>query len=618
MKKHLFLNSILISSIAISLAIILGYAQQKSFYQIDAISLPTTINLNDSTEAEIRNYYSSLNSLESNEKKGENLLKNLKSILVNNPSNPSKPARYFSFSQDRRIAKITDRNWKHSPASELAGYNSTKNTILNYPYSDDNPYIYLYYRSDNDSNPHRFDAKQTSTESTSMTMLNQEHLWSVSHGFDNKTTGASARETPNAGTDLHHLVSSDAAVNQWGHSNYSYGMVSEDSSDWAKAKTKWDNGDNAILGNKRGISAENYSVDEGTAVVFEPQDSDKGDIARALLYMAARYNYIGTEIAYRNASVSEPDLTLVNRIINGTRSSSPSSEPVEYGCLDTLLKWHKEDPVDEFEIHRNNLIYNNFQYTRNPFIDFPSWVDSIWGNVETEVNPTTDLINVYKQEEVKATKIEFTKSSHTIKVNEEYTPTVTFTPSNVSSKTLTWSSLNSSIASVNSEGKIKGISQGTTTVTAKTTDGSNLEASIQISVAENVVEKIEIVSNPKKTTYIVGEVFTTEGIKVEAIYSDNSRIDITSRITISTPSTEKEGEFEVKVVDPVSQKETTFKIKVQTKTSALISKYLPFIIAGIALIVLVIIVILIISKKSKSRKKKKKSLNKTSSSKRRK
>lgn len=43
------------------------------------------------------------------------------------------------------------------------------------------------------------------------------------------------------------------------------------------------------------------------------------------------------------------------------------------GDLETLLEWNELDPVDEFEIHRNNLIYNNYQLNRNPFIDYPQW-----------------------------------------------------------------------------------------------------------------------------------------------------------------------------------------------------------------------------------------------------
>ena len=46
-----------------------------------ANKLPSAIDLNDSTESEIRSYYSSLGSLSASERNGTNLLKNLKPIL---------------------------------------------------------------------------------------------------------------------------------------------------------------------------------------------------------------------------------------------------------------------------------------------------------------------------------------------------------------------------------------------------------------------------------------------------------------------------------------------------------------------------------------------------------
>ena len=64
------------------------------------------------------------------------------------------------------------------------------------------------------------------------------------------------------------------------------------------------------------------------------------------------------------------------------------------GILSDLLEWNKLDPVDEYEIHRNNLIYKNFQHNRNPFIDFPEWADYIWGvKVGNIINPLEDKIN---------------------------------------------------------------------------------------------------------------------------------------------------------------------------------------------------------------------------------
>ena len=46
--------------------------------------------------------------------------------------------------------------------------------------------------------------------------------------------------------------------------------------------------------------------------------------------------------------------------------------------LDVLLAWHNADPVSQAEINRNNASYT-FQGNRNPFIDHPEYVASIWG-----------------------------------------------------------------------------------------------------------------------------------------------------------------------------------------------------------------------------------------------
>ena len=46
--------------------------------------------------------------------------------------------------------------------------------------------------------------------------------------------------------------------------------------------------------------------------------------------------------------------------------------------MDLLLKWHKLDPVDAWEINRNKVTYG-IQGNRNPFIDHPYLADAIWG-----------------------------------------------------------------------------------------------------------------------------------------------------------------------------------------------------------------------------------------------
>lgn len=85
------------------------------------------------------------------------------------------------------------------------------------------------------------------------------------------------------------------------------------------------------------------------------QGSWKGDVARSLFYMAVRY----------------PTLSLVN-------GNPPDSTPNQMGDLESLLVWNYLDPADDFEMNRNNVIYQ-WQQNRNPFIDHPELADYIWG-----------------------------------------------------------------------------------------------------------------------------------------------------------------------------------------------------------------------------------------------
>jgi endonuclease I len=93
---------------------------------------------------------------------------------------------------------------------------------------------------------------------------------------------------------------------------------------------------------------------------WEPRDSVKGDVARTLFYMAVLYE----------GDSGELDLESNNQVNNG---SAPY-----HGKLSVLLQWHKEDPVDDFERERNEVIYTDYQQNRNPFSDHPEWVSAIW------------------------------------------------------------------------------------------------------------------------------------------------------------------------------------------------------------------------------------------------
>ena len=82
----------------------------------------------------------------------------------------------------------------------------------------------------------------------------------------------------------------------------------------------------------------------------------RGDVARALFYMAVRYNGLN--------------------LVNGNPSDTSGNKIM--GDLASLLVWNHSDPRDDFEMNRNNYIYT-WQMNRNPFVDHPSLADYIFG-----------------------------------------------------------------------------------------------------------------------------------------------------------------------------------------------------------------------------------------------
>lgn len=157
-------------------------------------------------------------------------------------------------------------------------------------------------------------------------------VWAKSHGDFGDTKGA--------GTDVHHIRPVDLSVNS------------------ARSNKDFDYGGN------RYIDGDGETDCYSDVDSWEPRDAVKGDIARMLFYMATRYE----------GDNGEPDLELVDDV-----RTIELCEPGKgyHGRLSTLLEWHRADPVDSFEIRRNNIIFS-FQNNRNPFIDHPEFADKIW------------------------------------------------------------------------------------------------------------------------------------------------------------------------------------------------------------------------------------------------
>lgn len=113
-----------------------------------------------------------------------------------------------------------------------------------------------------------------------------------------------------------------------------------------------------------------------TASTYYPGDADKGDVARILFYMVVMY----------------PNLDLVNVITQSMDDGMYVEAGTYMAIMSLLLQWHIDDPVDNFERNRNDVIYH-YQNNRNPFIDRPEYVAQIWGSNPSIVTSSSQFIN---------------------------------------------------------------------------------------------------------------------------------------------------------------------------------------------------------------------------------
>ena len=91
-----------------------------------------------------------------------------------------------------------------------------------------------------------------------------------------------------------------------------------------------------------------------------------------------------------------------------------------------------------------------------------------------------------------AKSITLNKSTASLKVSESITLTASVLPSTTTNKSVTWESSNSSVAAVDTNGKVTAISIGNAIITATTVDGSNLSASCKITVTKTLAESISL------------------------------------------------------------------------------------------------------------------------------
>jgi len=483
--------------------VVLGllFAKPSQPLDVSAVSpMPTNVNVSINTDSQVNSYYSGVSGLS-----GNALLGALNQIIDGHNEYD------YDSTTHRTIYKIIDRNWDLSPL--------TPSELANFDYANDNPFIHKLYADYNDS---ALTADRFKNDGATRVSFDKEHIWAQSLGDFGRDDGA--------GSDFHALWPSDVKGNQQAHSNYNFATPTTNI-------TNYLNDYDTYVGR-------NGYMPGSSEKVFEPLDQYKGDIARAMFYMPARY------FTYEDATHPKLQLT------NGSPAAliASPSQPGLAGDLETLLEWNKLDPVDDYEIKRNNLIHNNYQGNRNPFIDHPEWADiaydaSYSGDGATIAAETSSVGTspAWQTPEQTLESISLNTAGATLsfEVGEAFNLTgliVTAQYDDESSKAVT--SYSSSI----SAGYIFE-NTGSISITISYTEfgvTKTASYSITITAATKTLTHISLNTTSVQTSFTFKETFNHDNLVVTAHYDDDSSQSIYN-YSISTPTMDAIGSQSISI-----------------------------------------------------------------------
>lgn len=237
--------------------------------------------------------------------------------------------------------------------------------------------------------------------------VNREHVVCQSNFGGNDSNGKIPQYS-----DRHHLYPVDGRAN--GHrSDLPFGECSKGNhASCSSSSTIIPSEGTSTCANheygRSGASTFSVPLPSGEGSVYEVGDEYKGDIARAVLYMVVRYadkahcrlpdnaknatSTLKSENAYPVTAWANTTKDKVGQMFSSSLSTNHGLS--DYGKA-LLLKWHRQDPVSQKEIDRNNGV-EAVQGNRNPFVDYPCLVEYLWGDHVGESVTLSDLIGSWE------------------------------------------------------------------------------------------------------------------------------------------------------------------------------------------------------------------------------
>lgn len=354
---------------------------------------------------------------------------------------------------------------------------------------------------------------------------NREHVWPKKGG-----TAFDGDKERNVGSDAHHLRPAEQNLNS-DRGSKQFGEVPTIASN--------------IVPQAGSTSYDNLCYLQGN--YFYPGKGYRGATARILMYVETRWG----------------DNYNLNFVIG-------AGDCKTIGDIETLMKWHYQEPPTAEEIRRNEAVFK-IQGNRNPFIDHPEFATKIYcydgKSYNSSLQAVAEKYDTYTTGGADIESISLSPATTTLSVGQEILLNATIAPANAK-RNLTWTSSNPNVATIDNTGKVTAVANGTTTITCQSTDNPSIKCTAQITVKS--VTAIEVSGTPAKTVYNDGEKFNPAGLRISATYSDNTKgyldnsacqwLDgVTRKTTLSVGTTSvicKIGDLET-IVTGITVKEAT-------------------------------------------------------------
>ena len=200
---------------------------------------------------------------------------------------------------------------------------------------------------------------------------NREHLWPQSYGVG-ESSGLPSDAPSRA--DMHALVPSRAALNSArGAAAFAQITVDDGAGAGAGACLPEFAGCETPACTATTCAEADTASHADSGGVWQPPANRRGFIARAIFYMAVRYDGDANEPGTYDLRLGELDA--LDRDARGTGTYM-------FGALSHLLEWHAKYPVEAWEVARNDAVCAK-QGNRNPFVDKPDLVAVVFGDARS-------------------------------------------------------------------------------------------------------------------------------------------------------------------------------------------------------------------------------------------